>query len=167
CRVHGRDHRPLGAQRRDQDPSHQGAARTAVSGGNAMLDEQVKDLWQTQEAAPPTIPLERVRATAERLDFCARRGKWALWAVMAIELAVLGWKFPSGPLAVQIGSGLIVAGLTFAIWCYYRARLGLPEGIAGSGLEYYRGALVRQRDALRGMWLWFLCPLMPGPALIF
>jgi hypothetical protein len=41
----------------------------------------------------------------------------------------------------------------------------MPEALAMPALAFLRDQLMRQRDALAGVWRWYLAPLVPGMAL--
>lgn len=67
---------------------------------------------------------------------------------------------------VQIGSGLIVLGALYVCWKLYQlgraATRSEMNAAAQSWVAFHRGELVRQREALRTVWSWYLAPFVPG-----
>jgi uncharacterized membrane protein len=64
----------------------------------------------------------------------------------------------------RIGAGLVILGTLVAMWQLYRrgSAQAVPTATAASSLAFHRQQLVRQRDALRSVWLWYLAPFAPG-----
>ena len=63
---------------------------------------------------------------------------------------------------VRIGVALIILGVLYIHW-----RLATLAGAAAKDpsvawAEFHRAELVRQRDAMRSVWAWYLAPLSPG-----
>ena len=59
---------------------------------------------------------------------------------------------------------IIAGGLCVLFQLYKRATPGtLPEDLGlTASLEFHRRELVRQRDLLRSVWLWYIGPFIPG-----
>jgi hypothetical protein len=60
---------------------------------------------------------------------------------------------------------MIAIGVAVVMWrLYVVARTGTVSEAAAAAdwTQFYRGELVRQRDALQGIWWWYLGPLIPG-----
>lgn len=67
-------------------------------------------------------------------------------------------------------AGLFVLGIgTLIVLWQIHARTGSPQATSGRepSLRAYRAELVRQRDALRSVWLWYLAPFTPGLFVIY
>ncbi len=65
---------------------------------------------------------------------------------------------------MQAGSGLIVLGVLFiSLFLFFNGRAD-REGASASEdcRDFHRKALVRQRDLLNRVWLWYLLPMVPG-----
>ncbi len=62
-------------------------------------------------------------------------------------------------------------GTLLVLWNLHRqARRASAEEVqsaAASWRDFHRAELVRQRDALRSVWLWYLAPMLPGMLLLF
>jgi hypothetical protein len=65
--------------------------------------------------------------------------------------------------AFVLVGGLVVVGVAL----YRRASAGRFAGMADAILMFHVRELTRQRDALRGVWVWYLGPLLPGLAIFY
>lgn len=131
-----------------------------------MNDQDLKRLWKTQPT--PAIPLTeeelKKRASGFRRGIRLRN----LIEVLAAVFVVYGfaryiWIYPQ-PL-IQLGSALTILATFVVIYqLYRRASGGPPPGVdaALSSRDFHRAQLVRQRDALRSVWLWYVAPFVPG-----
>jgi hypothetical protein len=81
-------------------------------------------------------------------------------------IAGFGWIMWMGPSTiVRVGAGMVIAGTIFVVWRLRTrgAASALPTDLGlKNALEFHRAELVRQRDLLRSVWLWYLLPLVPG-----
>jgi uncharacterized membrane protein len=132
----------------------------------ANLDPQ--ELWQSQ--TPEYDPMTIAAVHDKARSFQAR-----VWRRNAIEycggaIAIVGFLpvvFRSGSWMIQAGAALIIAAIVFVVWQLHRrtSAKGVPE--AGEPLVgFYRAELIRQRDALRSIGVWYLAPAVPGMALM-
>jgi len=122
-------------------------------------------LWQEQKEETMTITLEDLQHRAMRFE---RRVHWrnvreytagaAVIAALAPQVA----RFHGWHLAPPV---LLILGTLYVLFQLHRrgSARGLPSdaGITAS-LEFYRREIERQRDALRGIWNWYLLPFAPG-----
>ncbi len=126
------------------------------------MSDDLQNLWQNQPPAPFHMALEEVRARAFkfRRTLVLRNIREYLAAIFIV--AVFGAQVvKSSDTVTRIGSALSVIGAIYvAIYLY---RWGTPHEMVGSGLEFYRQELERQRDLLNSVWRWYLAPLIPGP----
>lgn len=125
-------------------------------------------LWQAQPVAPLGLSAAEIRARAGALrgTIDARNSReWVAAAFVGVFFAYIA--ITGDGLVEQVGGGLTVAGTAYVAW-YIRAH-GTVAALPGEGLPcaaFYRRALVRQRDLLRGVWRWYLGPLVPGMAVL-
>ena len=87
-------------------------------------------------------------------------------ALLVILFASFAWLTPS-PLG-KAAELLSAAGVAFVMWQLLRqARAATIDEVClvSDWAAFHRTQLVRQRDALRGVWLWYLAPLVPGGVL--
>jgi hypothetical protein len=134
-----------------------------------MSEEQLKQLWQAQAAATTALPLHELRQRAD--SFQRRIGRrnrieYAAGAVVVLWFGVYLWLFPA-PL-MRLGSALTLVAALFVMWqLHHRAASQVPpaEHLGLPLVQFHRAALVRQRDALRDAWRWYVLPFVPGVAL--
>lgn len=135
-----------------------------------------RTIWKEQEmtARIPTARHleERHRWLEDRIRRRNRREYVAGGVVFAAALLLAGWMLAGGAdphrIAVAAGALLLGAGAAFACAQLHR-RTGGPVTIDGSDSTRacYRADLVRQRDALRSVFGWYIAPFLPGLVLIY
>jgi hypothetical protein len=133
---------------------------------NEPLPDDIRHVWQNQPVENTPMPLEEIRRKARQFEKrISRRNlrEYIAGAAGIVIFTVYLFIFPN-PVA-RTGSALIIAGgLCVLFQLYKRATPGtLPEelGLTAS-LEFHRRELVRQRDLLRSVWLWYIGPFVPG-----
>ncbi|MEZ6023153.1 MAG: hypothetical protein R3C16_07045 [Hyphomonadaceae bacterium] len=109
------------------------------------------------------MSLADIHVRAER--FQSRIGQRNLieYIAAASVVGVFGWFALTIPLAIaQLGSLLIIAGALYVTWKLRSIAGGQQKDPAVSWADFHRSELMRQRDALRSVWRWYLGPLLPG-----
>ncbi len=130
-----------------------------------MSEVEIKKAWQSQPAALPQLAPADLRVEAAALQRkVARRnlGEYLGGAIVIPCFAFYLWYFPDW--VIRLGAALVILGTLFVMWQVHRragARV-LPEDFGADGLRFQRRELSRQRDALRGVWFWYIGPLLPG-----
>ena len=133
----------------------------------SKADIEILSLWQQQARQEEMMPLDEIRAKAERLDTKTRR--WRVVTAMLFILLLL-----KGALEVwtqtetleRAGDLLLMAALVYIGYRYRTLRLAAPPVALGrtNCREFYRAELLRQRDLSKDSW-GFLLPFVPGMAL--
>lgn len=125
-------------------------------------------LWQAQPVAPLGLSAAEIRAKAGTLRGTIDARNNREWVAAAFVGVFFGFLAITGDgLVERVGGGLTVVGTAYVAW-YIRAH-GRVAALPGEGLPcaaFYRRELVRQRDLLRGVWRWYLGPLVPGMAVL-
>jgi hypothetical protein len=130
---------------------------------------ELRALWQSQRPEFIPMPAEELRKVSSKL---ARSVYWRNLreylgaAVVVAAFAFYSYKFHT--VLLRLGSGLTIAGALFMVLQLHRkgsAANMTTEMEAVNCLEYYRTALVRQRDLLSTVWKWYLLPFAPGMCL--
>ena len=140
-----------------------------------MSDERVphhlQSLWQDQPAEGRVMSLDELRYRSRRLTRIVYRRnlrEYVAGAMVAVACGYLAWKAPL--LLTRVGALLSVVGVIFIVYHLHRhgAARTMPEDMAlTSCLQFHRSELERQRDLLRGVWKWYLAPLLPGLILFY
>lgn len=135
-----------------------------------MSEQDLKQLWKSQPAETAAFSTSELRARALAFQRrIARRNllEYAAGAVVIAWYSVRFWLHPS--LLVRTGCVLVVLGVGVVLHQLHRragSRTPPPESLGMSSLTFHRAELVRQRDALRDVWLWYIAPFVPGMAVL-
>ncbi|MET0273415.1 MAG: hypothetical protein ABW360_10525 [Phenylobacterium sp.] len=132
----------------------------------ANLDPQ--KLWQgqTPESDPMTLAAlhEQARTFRRRIG---RRNAVEYIAGVVVILGFLPVLFHRESWMMQAGGALVIAATVFVTWqLHRRASAGAVPEVGAPLTDFYRSELIRQRDALRSVGVWYIAPFMPGMALI-
>jgi hypothetical protein len=122
-------------------------------------------LWQAQTGSTPPFTAAEIARRASLLSSRVGRRNRREYMAAALVVLIFGaylivFRHP----LMQLGSALIMVAALFVIWRLKTHGTATPPEQAGSlaGVDAYRVELVRQRDLLRGVWLWYLAPFVPG-----
>lgn len=135
--------------------------------------ENLQLAWQRQALDAPRITLDYVRHRIEGLRRRSRiRNAFEYVGGMAGVVFVLwtGWDFIRPRPLMSIAMGLWVLAMIYVLVQWHRrASAQDPADRLGTldALQFYRQQLVRQRDARRGNWRWWLPPMAPFLILMF
>ncbi|MEQ8600256.1 MAG: hypothetical protein RLP98_10035 [Devosia sp.] len=127
--------------------------------------------------APQTLTPDTLESRSRRLDNRIRnRNRFEYLAggiVIIASLLLGGWLLLGGPVGqpdLMVGGGFVALALGALVsMIQLRRKTGgttLPDG-AQSSVNSYRAELVRQRDALRSVFGWYIAPFLPGFLLIY
>jgi hypothetical protein len=133
-----------------------------------MNQDPAKQAWQASVDIAGAPPLDEVRKGTDKFY---RR----IWWRNAVEYAacvivVIGfgtYLFTLPHILQKAGSALVIAATLFVAWQLHRRASAEPPERAGTTplLLFARAQLVRQRDALRSIFGWYLLPFLPGMAM--
>ena len=131
--------------------------------------EPVQNLWQNQPQENFNMSIEDIRLKASRFQGTVsgrNMRELVVGAILIVVFASFAYLLPS-PLGKAAGL-LSAAGVAFVMWQLLRqAKAATIDEVClvTDWAQFHRDQLVRQRDALRGVWLWYLAPLVPGGVL--
>jgi hypothetical protein len=135
-----------------------------------MNDKELKALWKSQPLDAETVSLDAIRGAAKGFNSVIlrrnRQEEFAGYLTMLI-FGVFAWVLKIT--TMRAGCVLIILGTLVMLYqLRKRAAIGtLPNReLASTYVDYFRAELVRQRDALRAIWLWGIVPVVPGLALL-
>lgn len=124
------------------------------------------EVWQSQPVEPVYMSIEEIRNKAMKFGSTIQRRNLRETIVAVALIPVFGLFLRWFPTPVErVGSCLTIAGLLYVI--YRMNGSAAPKSVPSSGgfdtcVSFHRRELERQRDLLRGIWLWYLAPLVPG-----
>jgi hypothetical protein len=130
-----------------------------------MTNDPVKQAWQASVETGAAPALEEVRAGADkfyRFVWWRNGVEYAACAVVVAGFAFYVFILPH--VLQKTGSALIVIAAFYAAWQLHRRASAEPPERAGTLpiSAFQRRQLARHRDALRGIFSWYMLPFVPG-----
>jgi hypothetical protein len=135
------------------------------------VPERLQSLWQEQPVERRSISLDELQQRARHLERRVSRRNLREYVAGALAIVTCGYLAWKAPLPMmRAGFVLSVPPLIFIV--YHLRRHGEARAMPGEMgltgcLQFHRGELERQRDLLRGVWKWYLLPLVPGMILVY
>jgi hypothetical protein len=136
------------------------------------MTDKFQRAWQDSAADAAAPSIEEVRTGADRFYRIIRRRNFIEYAACALVVAFFGFGALSGAIRdsiAQAGALLVVAGTIFVAWQLHSRASAMTPPATDAALPilvHQRAQLVRQRDALAHVGLWYLLPFFPGLALM-
>jgi len=126
---------------------------------------ELMSLWQSQKKEYDPMTLAQIHAQALAFERTVRKRNTIEYVTyaLAIGLTVGVGLEPRMNGVVRAGIALMALGLIFVAWqLHRRASAETAPPVGESLVEAYRNQLIRQRDAGRTGFWWYLAPIMPG-----
>ena len=112
------------------------------------------------------MSLADIHARAETFQARVRQRNWIEYVAALFVIGCFLWMAVTIPAPmVKAGALLIALGAAYVCWKLYqlgRSASKAEMDAAQSLSDFHRVELVRQRDALRTVWSWYLAPFVPG-----
>lgn len=134
-----------------------------------MNDDPAKKAWQASVEIAGVPPLEEVRKGANKFyRFVKWRNRVEYIACVVVVVVFSSYALTLPHPLQKVGSVLIVLATFYVAWQLHRRASAVPPEAAGAMplLLFARVQMVRQRDALRSLFWWYLLPFIPGMLLI-
>jgi hypothetical protein len=133
---------------------------------NEPQPDDIRNVWQNQPVENTPMPLEEIRLKARQFEKRIRRRNLREYIAGGVVIVVFTiYLFVFKNPTARLGCALTLAGTCFVMWQIYRRGTPgtLPADLTLTAcLEFRRRELVRQRDLLRSVWLWYIGPFVPG-----
>jgi hypothetical protein len=131
--------------------------------------DPLQSLWKSQKQEDFSMTLADIHARAECFQSRIRRRNWIEYAGAALAVAGFTWAaFAVADVLIRAACVLIILGTLYVAWKLATvARASARTDETMSWADFHRAELVRQRDALNGVWRWYLGPLIPGMTLFW
>jgi hypothetical protein len=134
---------------------------------NETSSRDPRELWQRQAVEATAPSLAKVREEAGAFGRTIRSRNRREYVAAALVMLFFGWRAVGAERAWErTGLLLIVAGTIYVTLQLARRGSARTPPAEASCLDYHRAELERQRDLLRGVWSWYLLPLVPGLAVL-
>jgi hypothetical protein len=128
-----------------------------------------RSIWAADDAHLPPLSPAVLRGRADALHRRVRRRNRLEYIAAAPLVPLFGWiGWISGDTLMRIACIVLIAGIALVVWnLSRRGAQPMPEAeaLAMPAFAFHRAQLVRQRDALRNVWRWYLAPFVPGMVL--
>ena len=134
-----------------------------------MNDDPAKQAWQASVEIADAPPLDEVRKGAVKFYRYIKWRNAAEYAACVVVVIAFGaYVFTLPHLLQKIGSALVVVATFYVAWQLHHRASAEPPEKAGTMpiLAFARAQLVRQRDALRSIFWWYMLPFLPGLAMV-
>jgi len=135
-----------------------------------MPSDDICNVWQSQGSGKAPLTLEELRKKGEKFrSTIVRRNFWEYLAAGAMAPLFGYWAWVTPVPSMRVGNALVVGGLLYMAYQLHRraAASDAPAELAWNAcVAFQRAQLERQRDALAGVWKWYLGPLVPGLAVV-
>jgi len=132
--------------------------------------DPIKRAWQDSVTHAVIPDLDKLRSDADRFYRHVRRRNLIEYAASVVVVACFTVIAFKAPLQVtKLGAVFVVLGTLLLVWQLRRRASAVAPPSAESALPvlvHQRAQLVRQRDALASVGLWYLLPLAPGMGLM-
>lgn len=130
-------------------------------------DTDLHALWTQQPTEVAPMSLDAIHAGARKFQSLIFWRNVREYAAGILVMVMFGWfaVTAANPI-VQAGAVLTVLGAAFVtVYLYLHGRSDRAGARMAEGcVDFHRTALIRQRDLLRSVWLWYLLPFVPGMA---
>ncbi len=124
-----------------------------------------RGLWQQQEVERITLTIDQVRARATAFERRIRNRNIREYIAGVVVIAAFGLQLWRAQGWRVIPPALMLLATIYVLFQLHR-RAGVRSVPADMGLrgsiEFHRMEMERQRDAVRGVWNWYLLPFVPG-----
>jgi hypothetical protein len=134
-----------------------------------MNSDPAKQAWQASVDIAGAPPLDEVRKGADKFyRFVKWRNLVEYVACLIVVVSFTVYVFTLPQTLQRVGSAMIVVATFFVAWQLHRRAAALPPEGAGTMplYRFMRAQFVRHRDALRGIFWWYLLPFIPGMTLL-
>lgn len=126
--------------------------------------DPLRDLWASDQEEKFTMSITDLSARSDRFQSRIKRRNLIEYLAAALVVGVFGWMaFIIPVLSIKIGAVMIMMAAIYISWQLNRvASLSAGDAAGDTLANLHRRELVRQRDALRSVWRWYLLPFVPG-----
>jgi hypothetical protein len=127
--------------------------------------DPIQAIWTSQKEEPFTMSLADIHARADKFQNTIRNRNLREWLAAAFVIAVFTYvAIVVDVWTVQVGAALIILASLYVSWQLHEVGRAAPKQdiSAMDCAAFHRAELVRQRDALRTVWRWYLLPFAPG-----
>ena len=132
----------------------------------SQAENPVQRLWQDQPVEGIQMSLEEIRRRAGKFEsrIWWRNAREYVASLIAVGLFAY-FLATSHDVLSRLTFALFIAAMLWIVVALHSkgSAKKMPEGVDTiTGLQMYRAELQRQLEVVRGVWWWYLAPLVPG-----
>lgn len=128
--------------------------------------DPLRELWVSGKEEKLIMSIEEIKARSTGFQSRIKWRNTSEYLAGVLVIALFGWSAYIEPFPLlRIGALMVVAGTLCVCWQLNKiaAASATPDDASAESLaSHHRSQLVRQRDALRSVWKWYMLPLVPG-----
>lgn len=126
--------------------------------------DPLRELWATDQGDHFTMSIAELTERSDHFRSRINRRNFIEYLAAALVISIFGWLAFMVPVwSVRVGAGLIIMGAIYISWQLNKLASVSEEVRPTEDLaSAHRRELVRQRDALKSVWRWYLLPFVPG-----
>jgi hypothetical protein len=133
------------------------------------MTDPIQELWAGQPVVPSRPSPDDLNRRAHDFDRRVRRRNAIEYGAGALLIPVFGaiaivehdWLMRIACVLILLGVMVVIRGVRV------HGGAARKQDWAAPVRDHHRAQLAKQRDALAGVWRWYLAPLVPGLALLF
>src|SRR5476649_1432122 len=126
-------------------------------------DFEPQTLWQSQPREYDPMTIAAIHEKAHVFQSKVRRRN--LIEYIACVVGIAGYApalFQRNNWMMQAGAAMIIAAIVFIAWQLHRRASAAALPVSSDTLiDFHRRELIRQRDALRSIAVWYIGPIVP------
>ncbi len=130
------------------------------------VENPVQKLWQDQPVEGIKMSVEEIRRRAGKFERRIRRRNLREYVASLLAAGLFVYFFAtSHDLLQRVTFVLFFAAMLWIVVALHRkgSAKTMPDGVDTlTGLRFYRAELERQHEVVKGMWRWYLAPMVPG-----
>jgi hypothetical protein len=134
-----------------------------------MSLEDLGSLWRNQPtSALPPLTTDALRERSARMAKGVKRRNLREAIAGSLGIAAVSWfgVFSSPNVLSRVGCAMLVVGQVFVLAVLWRRGQPRPAppvtASTAEHLAHCRAELVRERDLLGSVWVWYIAPIVPG-----
>lgn len=126
--------------------------------------DPLRDLWASDQGEKYTMSISDLSARSDHFQSRIKRRNLIEYLAAILVVGVFGWMAIIVPvLSIKIGAVMIALAAIYVSWQLNRvASVSDTTAPADTLVNAHRRDLMRQRDALKSVWRWYLLPFVPG-----
>jgi hypothetical protein len=126
-------------------------------------DSDARTVWQLQRTDPVPVDIADIRRRSLKFRRQVWRRNLGEYAASTLVVAFFGSSvWLDEGFWTRTGALLVIGGTLYMCYQLHKRAAARTASPGANSVVFHRGELERQRDALQGVWRWYLAPFVPG-----